>query len=204
MKEIAEAKTGENEELWNKVRSGNEKAYSLLYQKYANELFSFGSRLSPDRELVKDCIQNIFVRIFQNRKNLAATSNVRFYLMLALKNELYQAFRKDKNVSFAEFNPSFLVTYTVNNQAVDDEETRARLEEIARMLNVLPPRQKEIIYYRFIEELSLDEIGQMMGINYQSAQNLIQRALKKLRLEFASPVVCGLFFYSFSNFFLCR
>ncbi len=50
---------------------------------------------------------------------------------------------------------------------------------------VLSPRQKEIIYYRFVEGLSYEEICQIMDMNYQSTQNLIQRSLKKLRTTFS-------------------
>ena len=44
---------------------------------------------------------------------------------------------------------------------------------------MLTPRQREIIYYRFIEEMEYDEICQIMDINYQSAYNLLQRSLQK-------------------------
>lgn len=47
------------------------------------------------------------------------------------------------------------------------------------MMKILTPRQREVIYYRFIEELSYDDICQIMGLNYQSAYNLLQRSLQK-------------------------
>ena len=50
-----------------------------------------------------------------------------------------------------------------------------------KILSLLTSRQKEIIYYRFIQEMSMEEICTLMDLNYQSAQNLIQRSLKKIR-----------------------
>ncbi|MEG1008032.1 MAG: sigma-70 region 4 domain-containing protein, partial [Bacteroides sp.] len=47
--------------------------------------------------------------------------------------------------------------------------------------NTLSPRQREIIYYRFYEDLQYDEICRLMDLNYQSAYNLFQRSLIKLR-----------------------
>ena len=64
---------------------------------------------------------------------------------------------------------------------VTDELYTNQQRKIQEILNVLTPRQKEIIYYRYIQELSFDEICIMMDMNYQSAQNLIQRSLKKIR-----------------------
>lgn len=52
---------------------------------------------------------------------------------------------------------------------------------------MLTPRQREIIYYRFIEEMEYDEICQIMDINYQSAYNLLQRSLQKVRDTFGTP-----------------
>lgn len=48
-------------------------------------------------------------------------------------------------------------------------------------MNQLTDRQREVIYHRFIEELSMEEIGVLMQMNTQSVQNLIQRSLKKMR-----------------------
>lgn len=53
------------------------------------------------------------------------------------------------------------------------------MNNIKRMMKILTPRQREVIYYRFIEELSYDDICQIMGLNYQSAYNLLQRSLQK-------------------------
>ncbi|MFR1274228.1 MAG: sigma factor-like helix-turn-helix DNA-binding protein [Parabacteroides merdae] len=52
-------------------------------------------------------------------------------------------------------------------------------KKVKEILSILTPRQKEIIYYRFIQEMSMEDICILMDINYQSAQNLIQRSLKK-------------------------
>lgn len=53
-------------------------------------------------------------------------------------------------------------------------------------MSQLPSRQKEVIYYRYIQELKLDEITGLMGMNYQSVQNLLQRSLKKFRALYDS------------------
>ena len=52
------------------------------------------------------------------------------------------------------------------------------------MLAILTPRQREIMYYRFVQELSMDDICKLMDLHYQSAQNLIQRSLKKIKSQF--------------------
>jgi RNA polymerase sigma factor (sigma-70 family) len=169
--------------LWNKVRSGNKDAYALIYEKYARRLFSYGAYFSVDEDLIKDCIQEVFARIYQNHDKLGETDNICFYLYCALKNELSLELRKRSKIY--ELNPELLVFSTNNNvekQYIKDESTKLNREKVIKMLNALPARQREIIYYRYIEELPFDKICQLMNLNYQSAQNLIQRSIKKLRL----------------------
>jgi DNA-directed RNA polymerase specialized sigma24 family protein len=52
-------------------------------------------------------------------------------------------------------------------------------------LESLTPRQKEVIYYRYVEGLDMNDICRMMKMNYQSVQNLIQRSIKKVRTTFS-------------------
>jgi len=57
------------------------------------------------------------------------------------------------------------------------------------MLESLTPRQKEVLYYKYMKNLTYDEIGEIMQMNYQSILNLIQRSIKKLRETFAESKV---------------
>ena len=56
---------------------------------------------------------------------------------------------------------------------------------VKRMFSVLSSRQKELVYYRFVKGLSYEEIGDIMGLTYQSLQNLLQRAFSRLRKTFS-------------------
>ena len=78
-----------------------------------------------------------------------------------------------------------MTEYTIEDEIIENEREQFLNEKMIRMLEVLSPRQKEIIYYRFVEGLSYEEICQIMDMNYQSTQNLIQRSLKKLRTTFS-------------------
>jgi RNA polymerase sigma factor (sigma-70 family) len=70
-------------------------------------------------------------------------------------------------------------------------------EEITSMLKILSPRQRDAIYYRYVEDLTFEEITKLMDMNYQSVHNLIQRGVKKLKKHFNSqcPVYLLLFLF---------
>ena len=50
-----------------------------------------------------------------------------------------------------------------------------------KLLQVLSPKQNEVIYYRYVEEMSYDEIGELMHMNNQSVRNLVHRSILKIR-----------------------
>jgi DNA-directed RNA polymerase specialized sigma24 family protein len=60
-----------------KVLLGDDKAYALFYNNIFEELFSYGMRFTSDRELIKDCIQDVFVKIYSNRSTLGKTDNIK-------------------------------------------------------------------------------------------------------------------------------
>lgn len=167
---------------WNQFISGNKEAYSWIYKTYIQELYRYGLRFTPDSELIKDSIQEVFTYIYKNRKQLTTPDNVKVYLFVALKNNLLRALSKESiyDISDPESSP-FSLEPTVEDMFIEREEYKEQQDKIEAVFKVLTPRQQEIIYYRYVKELSFEEICLLMDLNYQSAQNLIQRSLKKVR-----------------------
>ena len=171
---------------WNSFLSGNREAFSKIYQNIIHDLYSFGITLTTDSELVKDCIQDVFIRLYQNKARLTSIKNIKVYLLTALKNALINEFKK-KHVFH-----KFKETYSAAEQGEtleESEEERLITKEseetaqitIGRLKSVLTARQWEILHYRFVEELSIEEIASLLNVNYQSVSNSIQRSLKKMR-----------------------
>lgn len=172
--------------IWENFLCGDDEAYTYIYREYSQALYAYGMHFTSDKGLVEDCIQDVFIKIFQNRRHLQSTDNIKLYLFIALKNKLFNIFRKDiKYSQIDSLEPVFAAEYTIKDEIIENEREQFLNEKMIRMLEVLSPRQKEIIYYRFVEGLSYEEICQIMDMNYQSTQNLIQRSLKKLRTTFS-------------------
>ena len=172
--------------IWESFLCGDDEAYTYIYRQYSQALYAYGMHFTSDKGLVEDCIQDVFIKIFQNRKHLQSTDNIKLYLFIALKNKLFNVFRKDiKYYQIDSLEPVFTAEYTIEDEIIENEKEQFLNDKMIRMLDVLSPRQKEIIFYRFDEGLSYEEICQIMDMNYQSTQNLIQRSLKKLRTTFS-------------------
>ena len=74
-----------------------------------------------------------------------------------------------------------ILDHSDENKALSSLEQESTRKVILQLMNQLTDRQREAIYHRFIEELSMEEIAVLMQMNTQSVQNLIQRSLKKMR-----------------------
>lgn len=167
---------------WKLFLEGDDQAYSWIYTHYIQVLYNYGLQITPDSEIVKDCIQDVFVKIYKAKKKLTVPQNPKVYLMIALKNNIYNTFNQErlqKNYAFSLYQTEEQLT--VKNEFIDQEARHEEMNNNKRMMKILTPRQREVIYYRFIEELSYDDICQIMGLNYQSAYNLLQRSLQKIR-----------------------
>jgi RNA polymerase sigma factor (sigma-70 family) len=175
----------ESNTQWRRFVAGDNTAYDWLYNKYIRSLYRYGLHFTADGEAVKDCIHDIFTSLYRNRRNLVVPANVKVYLFVSLKNSLLRYLQNKSIYGREEVEEApFLLEPTVEDEYIDNEQFVRRKEMIRRMLSVISPRQKEIIYYRFIQELQWDKICTLMNLSYQSAQNLLQRAIRKIRDNF--------------------
>ena len=172
---------------WTSFLAGNKEAFSKIYESIIQDLYSFGTALTTDSELVKDCIQDIFVRLYQNRTHLTSVENIKIYLLIALKNALINEFKRQQ--AFQKFMDSYgdeaqneLLDESEEEKIIAQESNGDSQKMIAKYKSVLTKRQQEIIHYRFVDELSIKEIANLLNINYQSIANTIQRSLKKIRI----------------------
>ncbi len=172
--------------LWKKFLEGDSGAYSLIYDRTVQSLFQYGMLYTSDRELVKDCIHDVFVKIYANRANLGPTDHIMAYLSIALKNTILNALKKQVNCTSIE---EIKEAEDVEENSITPEasyiaaESEAQITcELNNLMSQLPTRQREIIYYRYLEDMSIEEISKIMEMNYQSVANSIQRSLARIRI----------------------
>lgn len=169
--------------LWKRFLEGDSNAYSQIYNQTAQGLFQYGLLFTDNRELIKDCIQDVFVKVYINRASLSSTDNIMAYLTVALKNTLFNALKKEPlRLALDEIEePEDGEGITPETLYINKEKEEQTEITVRSMVSGLTERQREIIYYRFMQEMSIDEISTLTQMNYQSVSNSIQRALGKIR-----------------------
>ena len=179
-------KNRDDASLWNRFLSGDREAYAHIFERYVRVLFMYGSQFTGDRELVKDCIQDVFVKIYSNRRNLHPTDNIKYYLFATLRNSLINSLKRDKS-RFGTGNAA-----KAKEPACEDASRKIEIQEeevmiqdkVAEIMSTLTPRQKQAMHYRYIDNLSISEISDVMNMSYQAVLNTIQRALRRIRTNY--------------------
>lgn len=166
--------------------------FSELYDQTIDRLFAMGSRMTGDREMLSDCIQDVFVKLYTKRGELEMVENIESYLFVSLRNRLNDEFRVQSHRYDNETCDNYINVVADSSETdlleLQEEENRKQLCVNAYMQE-LSPRQQQIVRLFFIEQMKYDEICKVMGINYQSARNLIHRSISRLRmLASANPV----------------
>lgn len=171
-----------DKDLWSSFLEGDPDAYSLMYNLHAKAMFSYGISLSFDKEAVEDAIQDVFVKIFSNKSNLKSVDNIRIYLFVALKNTLFNYTRKEVCVEVLPVCED--EDADVLDKLVREELQRRHEVFLENVFQLLPASQRQILFYRYYKELSYGDISTIMNINTQSAKNMVQTALKKIRVSY--------------------
>lgn len=167
--------------LWDDFRNGDEAAYALLYRNYFYLLYSYGSKISPDTELIEDCIQDLFVKLWESKHRLGPAPSIKNYLLKAFRRRLQEAVKKQNSrQACLEQEMDFKLTLAFESEASQQQLQLEKEQKLQAALQKLSARQKEVIYLRYYKKLSNEEIAEVMAISIPSVYNLVSHALKVL------------------------
>ncbi|AWG21782.1 RNA polymerase subunit sigma-24 [Flavobacterium faecale] len=186
---ITHTTTIDDTTLWQQLIAGDEKAFSSLFKKYYEQLVRYGNSFSPFTEKVQDCIQDVFADLWLYKHSLNEHANVKAYLLSSVRNRIARLQERDHIFSKTKSTDSleFLFDFSIEHQLIIDEHTKDRTTQLNKHINQLPSRQKEALYLRYHQGLTVNQIADTFKMNYQSANNLLHRALLNLRKDWNSP-----------------
>jgi RNA polymerase sigma factor (sigma-70 family) len=169
--------------LWNQIKDGERAGLEALYIKYIQELFRLGMSIKGDSSLVKDCIQEVFYKIWQYRHTIKTTDNVKLYLFKCLSNKIHKEVGKDKK-RYDQLNLEWEGSLP-NEQDIEVDNSFEKNKNLMEALATLPSRQHEVIHLLYYENHSYEDISIIMGINVQSVYTLAWKAIANLKKRFA-------------------
>lgn len=173
--------------VWRHFRQGDATALARIFNENYASLYCYGKKLVSDEELVKDCVQNLFLKMWLTREKLMPIKSVRPYLLKSLRRHIgdYVVARNRKKIFQERFNGEFEVTFSHEDFLIALQTSQEQSDALVRCLNNLPSRQREAIFLRFYEGLEYDKIAEVMNLNLQSVRNLIYQSLKSIKADLA-------------------
>jgi RNA polymerase sigma factor (sigma-70 family) len=179
-------KTIDDLAIWQAFKKGDKEAFAQIYQHFIDELLRYGYRVTTDRQLIKDSIQDLFLHLWNTRENLSDTDSIRFYLYRSLRNRILKNIENSQEEaidSMAVFE-NILHELSIEEKVIGDESQSEQVKKLRNAIQQLPKRQQEAIQLRYYHDFSLDEIAEIMQVNNQSVRNFLHRAISDLRENF--------------------
>jgi RNA polymerase sigma factor (sigma-70 family) len=186
VEEINSRSTLTDEELWNLFRNGQQRAITDLFRRHYRRLYSYGMKISRNEDLTKDHIQEVFLEVWNKRDTLPRVQHVKAYLLKFLRRRIFHSLQLTEKQSEKDWLYAQYVDMPLSHEdLLVQEQLQAEVKEkLDRALQKLTPRQREVIYLRFFDNLSIEAISEITALKYQSVVNLVHEAIKKLRDHF--------------------
>ncbi|TDE18183.1 RNA polymerase sigma factor [Dyadobacter psychrotolerans] len=169
--------------LWQRFKEGDRVAFESLIRTYYQPLFEYGRKFTSDRDALKDHVHDLFTNLWERREALGQTDCIRPYLLKSLRNRIYK--EKQRSDVFEEADQHDSTQFGFE----EDEETRIISNELSdekklqikHILSTLTRRQQEIIHLKFYQNLSNDQIAELLVISRPAVANLLYQTLKLFR-----------------------
>jgi RNA polymerase sigma factor, sigma-70 family len=179
--------------IWNGIKNNEVDSLKELYNLYYQDLFNFGKRMTSDEQLIEDALQETFISIWKYRQTSSVPAMVKQYVYKVFRNQLLLILRKRPVTSYSGELPDFSVEISFDHKIIEGEDAVLLSNQVNIALSKLTSRQREIIYYRFYENLSFDEISGIMDMQTRATYKLLARALAAMK-EVLHPMVFAYLF----------
>ena len=179
-----ESPSEKDSKIWNAFRQGSREALDYIFKHHASNLFAYGSRFSKDQEIVLDCIQDLFVELWNRRQSLSETTSIKFYLLKSLRRRIARTLHGIKRLETISDEAQYLedkMNFSAEHFLVSQETDQFRKASLKVAIEGLTKRQRESIYLKFFQGLDNESIASVMGLSEASVHTLVSQSIKALR-----------------------
>ena len=176
------------------LKKDDSHAFSEIYSRYAGLLVGFASSKLFDLEDSRDIIHDVFVKLWQERKQLNVDYDLKAYLYKLTRYRIVDKIRKNiTRQEYAAMVNSLAISYGVTTEQEIAAKELAQL--IENSLDKLSPRVKEVYLLSREENLSITEIADKLQVSEQTVKNQLSTALRHLRASLAVASAAALVFW---------
>ncbi len=173
-------------ELVSSYINGDEKSLEILIKRHKQRIYSFIYSKVLDRDLTEDVFQDTFIKVIRTLKlgNYNEQGKFVSWVMRIAHNLVIDHFRKNKRIPKFENSYDFDIFSVLSDSSLDAEKSMIKsqiLNDVKKLIEHLPNDQKEVLKYRFYNDMSFKEISDKTGVSINTSLGRMRYALINLR-----------------------
>ncbi len=176
--------------------AASEKAFRALVERYSGLVFNVVYKMTHQYELAEEITQEAFVKAYQHLSQFDRARSFKPWLLRIASNTAISALRKktlvqvpldtlltDQGIELAEGETSLSFQRQLGNDSLSLLERKLAQDEALALLTQLDPKYRQILILRYSEELSYEEIAEVLAIPLNTVRTWIRRGLEKLKQQ---------------------
>jgi len=180
--------------LIQKLRNGDPVAFEKIFSRYSNKLYQFSLSYLRSEADAEDIVEEVFFKLWQNRKTIKTETSFRSYLFTITLNFIKRHFNRKSRAD--QYKRELLVWFTSGNDRYESSIMyQDLLDKLDLLIDRLPEKRKQIFIERRLNEKPVKQIAEEMGIAPKTVENQLTHALHFLKTEFEKEQFGGLLFF---------
>jgi RNA polymerase sigma-70 factor (family 1) len=165
------------------IADGDEKAFRQIFDSYSSRIYYFALKLTHSKVTSEEIVQEIFLKIWNNRETLSTIESFPAYLYTITRNH---AFNVLKRIAIeANANAKLVAQLPVHHSDTEEEIIRSDYERLlGRIVDGLPPQQKKVYSLCHQEGLKYEEAAERLNISRLTVKTHMQSALRTIKSQF--------------------
>lgn len=167
------------------VQAGDQNAFGELINRYEVKLSRYGRKFLRQREAIEDMVQDVFIKAYLNIQSFDPDKRFSPWIYRIAHNTFINELRRSHRFLFFDFDTDTLFPHLIAAETADqgalESELRSHLDEL---VSLLPPKYREVIVLHYIEDLSYQEISDVLHIPVNTVGVRLNRARQHLRTSY--------------------
>ncbi|MDQ5901670.1 MAG: hypothetical protein QG580_385 [Patescibacteria group bacterium] len=164
----------------NEMNNKTEKVFMESYEEFSDAIFRYAFFQTSNREVALDIAQDTFIKTWQYLQKGEEIENIKAFLYRVAKNLIIDYRRKKKSSSLDEIMETGL-DFKTDEDIEEEKQKEFEKQKVIKTIDQIDEKYKEIVLMRYVEEMSIKEIGETLGLSDNHVSVMIHRGVDKLK-----------------------
>ncbi len=176
------------QQIWENFKAGDRNAFETIYNEFVEVLYAYGNKITSNRNLLEDSIQDLFIDIYKYGGELRQPEYLEFYLFKSLKRIIIRKLKQNQKLDLTnDFIEQFSLSFSL--EETDEKELLERnILILQNELKSLDAQKRELLFLKFNSGLTYIEIGEMLDMKPDTVKKQVQRLLKHIHNNLAKEM----------------